>query len=501
VAMDGNGDGPRGAPGRDAWSGDTGLLGPVWAGTAGADLLGDAAWVAAMVEVEVALARAQASLGLIPASAVGPIAAAAGTGLPADRLAAAARRVANPVLALVTALTAAVARIDRDAAQYVHRGSTSQDILDSAGMLLSYRALARVETDLGRVSEALARLAQRHRDTAMAGRTLTQHAVPITFGLKAAGWLAGVLDAIDRVRLVRVRLPVQLGGAAGTLSAFHEYARSAGSAVPDDRAAVVRLIGVLAAQLQLAEPEAPWHTRRTPLADIGWAAVVSTGALGKFAIDVLGMSRTEVDEVSEPAGPSQGASSAMPQKRNPVLATLIASAARQVPAHALLLGQCLLAEDERSAGGWQAEWEPLRQALRLTIGAASTAAELAEGLTVHPDRLGRNLALTGGRIVAERLSAALAPVLGRDAVEDMLARTARDAVEHGRSFADLLAAAPELAHLSQGGTASAGEPSLRDLLDPGQYLGVAAELVDRVLSRARDTRRGGRAPAAPSGGE
>ena len=359
-------------------SSDTGLLSLVWPGSGMDTLLADDAWVVAMLAVEVALARAQADLGVVPASAVEPIAEAVRSArIDTGDLALRARGSANPVVELVRELTAAVAAVDPAAAEYVHRGSTSQDILDSAAMLLASRALLAIDADLTRVADALAALADEHRHTPMAARTLTQHAVPTTFGLKAAGWLTLVLDASDRVRQVRSALPVQLGGAAGTLAAYVEYARAAGVDPVGHAAALTTRV---AAELGLRAPAAPWHTQRTPLADLGWVVVVVTGALGKLASDVLGAARTEVGEVAEPAGEGSGVSSAMPQKRNPVLATLLMSAARQAPGYAAMLGQSMLAEDERSPGGWQSEWQPLREGLRLAGGAARTAAELVEGL-------------------------------------------------------------------------------------------------------------------------
>ncbi|MFG2193638.1 adenylosuccinate lyase family protein [Streptomyces sp. NPDC048639] len=454
---------------------DAGLLSPVWAGTG--DPLCDEEWVAAMLEVEVALARCQARLAVIPKSAVGPIeSVVASSPVEVTELARRARGSANPVVELVRMLTQAVAGADPEAAEYVHRGSTSQDILDSAAMLLAARTLAGIDVDLSRAAAALARLAEDHARTPMAGRTLTQHAVPVTFGLKAAGWLTLVLDASDRVRQVRASLPAQLGGAAGTLAAYVEYARVAGLR-PQGHAA--ELTAAFAAELGLREPVSPWHTVRTPLADLGWAVVAVTGGLGKFATDVLGMSRTEVGEVAEPAVEGSGVSSAMPQKRNPVLATLIVSAARQAPAYASMLGQSLLAEDERSPGGWQSEWQPLREGLRLAAGAASTAAELAEGLTVFPERLLHNLRLTGGAVVSERLNAALAPLLGKADAKRLLGEVAREAVTTHRPFEEVLAASPELADRFTDGTA------LPDLLDPANYLGAADECVTRVLHRHR----------------
>lgn len=450
---------------------DAGLLAPTWAGTPVEALVDDRAWLRAMLAVEAALARAQASLGLVPADAARVITKAAlADDLDVVDLARKARGGANPVVAFVSAFTAVVAEHDPVAAEYVHRGSTSQDILDSAAMLITAKVLAAVAADLDRVAGALAALARRHRDTPMAGRTLTQQAVPITFGLKAATWLQLVRDAQDRVRaLLEHGLPAELGGAAGTLAAYQEYGEiDAADGWPDGATA---LIAPFARELGLAEPVLPWHTVRTPIADTGAVLAFVTGALGKFALDVQTLSRTEIGEVLEPADTGRGESSAMPQKRNPVLATLIVTAARQVPAHALVLAQSMLAEDERPAGAWHAEWQPLREALRLTGGAAHTAAELAEGLIVLPEKMAANLALTGGAIVSERLNVALAPRLGKATAKKLLATVTRQAAETGRDFADVLAEAlPDFTDLDA-------------LLDPAGYTGAAAALVDRALNR------------------
>jgi 3-carboxy-cis,cis-muconate cycloisomerase len=449
---------------------DTGLLSPVWPGSGADTLLADQAWVEAMLSFEVALAHTQATLGVIPADAAGAIErAATAVRIDVTDLALRARGSANPVVELVRELTSAVAG---GAAEYVHRGATSQDVLDSAAMLLAARALRQVDVDLSRVADALARLADEHRHTPMAGRTLTQHAVPTTFGLKAAGWLTLVLDATERLR--RTVLPVQVGGAAGTLAAYLEYARAAG--VPAEGHAA-RLTQGVAAELGLSVPAAPWHTQRTPIVDLGAVCAVVTGALGKLALDVLGGSRTEVGEVAEPAGEGSGLSSAMPQKRNPVLATLLVSAARQAPGYAAMLAQSMLAEDERSPGGWQSEWQPLREVLRLAVGAAHTAVELADGLSVVRDRIATNLAAGGGTIVSERLNVVLAPVLGKAAAKSLLGRVAARAAAGEGTFAELLKAAPELAD------AFGSARALDELLDPANYLGAADELVDRVLAR------------------
>ncbi|MDG4765023.1 adenylosuccinate lyase family protein [Solwaraspora sp. WMMD406] len=461
---------------------DAGLLSPSWAAAGVHPLLSDEAWVAAMVEVEVALATVQARLGVVPPSAAEAIArTAAATSLDVTAIAHRATGAANPVVVLVQEFTRAVAQTDPSAAEYVHRGGTSQDILDSAAMLLAGRVLDRIDADLVRIAGSLAALAAGHRDTPMAGRTLTQHAAPVTFGLKAAGWLTLVLDAVDRVRRVRAGLPVQLGGAAGTLSAYQAYAGSAGGAGTSGAGHGMTLMAGLAGELGLAEPAAPWHTQRTPLADLGWVASVVTGALGKLAVDVLGMSRTEVGEVAEPTGEDRGVSSAMPQKRNPVLATVIVAAARQVPAYSLVLAQSMLAEDERAAGGWQSEWQPLREVLRLAAGAATAGVELAAGLSVFPQRMAANLNLTGGAIVSERLNVELAPLLGKAVAKKLLARISREAAATGKPFAELLAVAPEL----DGRFADARVAD--ELLDPANYLGAADEIVARVLRRHQYT--------------
>jgi 3-carboxy-cis,cis-muconate cycloisomerase len=319
--------------------------------------------------------------------------------------------------------------------------------MDTATMLVAARTLDLVLADLGRTEQALARLAAEHRDTAMPGRTLTQHAVPTTFGLKAAGWRALVLDARDRTTAVRDSLPAQLGGAAGTLAAFGAYGASDPTGLP---AAYARELGLRA-------PDLPWHTLRTPVADLAGCLAFTAGALGKLAVDVLTLSRTEIAEVAESSG---GGSSAMPHKSNPVRSTLIASAARRAPQLAATLYGSLAAEDERPAGAWHAEWEPLRDLLRLVGGAARDAVELAEGLRVRPDVMREHLDLTHGLIVSERLSAELAPVLGRARAKELLTRLAAE----GRPLAE----APELADVD---------------LDPTHYTGSAGALTDRALER------------------
>jgi 3-carboxy-cis,cis-muconate cycloisomerase len=458
---------------------DAGLLSPVRAGTPVEAATTDEAWLQAMLDAEAALARAQASLGTLPADAAAAITAAARADrLDVRALARAARETANPVVGLVAAFTAVVAADDPAAAEYVHRGSTSQDILDTGAMLVAARALDIVLGDLRRTADALAALAAAHRDTPQAGRTLALHAVPTTFGLKAAGWRRLVLDSADRLaRVRRDGLPVSLGGAAGTLAGYLQYAELDGPDGPFDPAGYTeRLIEAYAAETGLARPELPWHALRTPLADLGAALAHTAASLGKIAADVQVMSRTEIGEAHEPGPAGRGASSAMPHKRNPVLATLIRSAAHQVPLLATGLTQCLTTEDERSAGAWHAEWLLLRECLRLAGGAAHTAVELAEGLTVHPRRMRDNLALTGGALVSERIAAVLAPRIGKADARRLLTRASAQAGEEGRTLGSVLAELPELQGVF-------GPDELAALLDPTQYTGAAGPLVDRALKR------------------
>lgn len=437
--------------------GDAGLLGPGWAGSAAASATGDGAWLRALLDAEAALTRAQAALGLAPAEAAAAVTEAAEPGrFDVGALAERARAGGNPVIPLVADLVKAVGA---EYGPYVHRGATSQDIMDTATMLVAARTLDLVLADLGRTEQALARLAAEHRDTPMPGRTLTQHAVPTTFGLKAAGWRSLVLDARDRMARVLESLPAQLGGAAGTLAAFGAYGAEHVEELPE----------AYARELRLAAPALPWHTLRTPIADLAGCLAFTAGALGKVAVDVLTLSRTEIGELSEGSG---GGSSAMPHKANPVRSTLVAAAARRAPQLAAVLYGSLVAEDERPAGAWHAEWEPLRDLLRAVGGAARDAAELTEGLRVRPEAMRRNLGLSRGLIVSERLSAELAPLLGRDRAKELLTELARRTHTEQRTLGELLAEVPELKDVD-----------LDDPTDPAHYTGCAGALTDRALER------------------
>ena len=328
--------------------------------------------------------------------------------------------------------------------------------MDTAAMLVAKRTLGHVLGDLERVAGACAAQAREHRDTPMAGRTLLQHAVPTTFGLKAAGWLVAVLEAARRLEQLRRGLPAQLGGAAGTLSAL-------GS----DGLEVQRLY---ARELELVEPPLPWHTNRVPVAELGAALDVAAGALAKIGLDLVLLAQTEVAEVRE--GGEGGGSSTMPQKRNPTGAVATRACAALARAGALVLTGALPQEHERAAGAWQAEWEALCAALAYTGAAAAALASALEGLEVDAARMRANLELTGGQIAAERLALILTDTLGRTEARELVRAASLRAAATGRSLAD------ELLADDTGLTAA----EVAAALDPATYLGSAGAFVDRALA-------------------
>lgn len=439
---------------------DGGLLSPV---TVGHDaLVADAAVLAALIEAEAALTRAWARVGTAP-DAVAAAVSEALTGDPdwpsAGPIVTAAVAGGNPVIPLVRA---ARERVPVEVRVWVHRGATSQDILDTALMTTSRTAGAQIVRSLGRVETALAALARAHRDDVSAARTLTQHAVPTTLGARTASWLRGVTRA--RVRLAEVldTLPAQLGGAGGTLASFVEIGGAdAAAALP----------AAFADEVGLAAPDAPWHVERWPVTELGDALVQAIDALGRLAGDVATGSRTEIGEFAEGAG---GGSSAMPQKQNPAASVLVRSAALRAPQLAATLHlAAALAVDERPDGAWHAEWPTLRELLRLALGASASAATLAEGLRARPERAAEILR-ADPLIVAERLSIVLAPVLGADEITRIVSAAGAGG-DLRRLVIDALEAAvdrsPGAPHPSDGVDA---------LLDPANYTGAAAALVDRA---------------------
>jgi 3-carboxy-cis,cis-muconate cycloisomerase len=407
------------------------------------------AWLQAMLDTEAALARALERAGLAADGAGAAVTAVAkAPNFDLAELGRQATRTGNPVPALVRALHA---MLPGPAAAAVHHGATSQDIIDTAMMLLAKTALDSALGSLSEAAAAAARLAAEHRDTVMLGRTLLQQAVPVTFGLVAAGWLTSLDEARLRLAAVRrERLAVQFGGAAGTLAPL-------GRAGPG-------VAALLAGELGLAEPVLPWHTGRLRVVELAAALAGVCAAAGKVARDVTLLAQPELGEVRE--GGSGGGSSTMPHKRNPVAAVAILGCTRQAPGLLATLTAAAEQEHQRAAGAWHAEWQPLAALLRLTGSAASWCAGLLAGLTVDAAAMRASLDAAGGLPLAEHVAALLAPKLGRPAAHDLVASAAAG----GRSLRDVL--------LGAGLTASEADTAL----DPAGYLGAAGEFVDRALA-------------------
>jgi 3-carboxy-cis,cis-muconate cycloisomerase len=357
----------------------------------------------------------------------------------------------------------------------VHRGATTQDITDTAAMLLAARAIDGIEADLASAADHAARLAAAHAGTVMAGRTLLQQAVPVTFGLVAACWLAALDDA--RRELARVRatgLAVQLGGAAGTLASLAD----AGPAVT----------ALLADELGLAEPLLPWHTDRQRILRLAAALAGTCGVLGKIARDVTLLSQSEVGEVAENAGePGRGGSSAMPHKRNPVASVVILGCTRRVPGLLATLAAAAEQELQRAAGGWHAEWETWSDLLRLTGSAAAWSADLLAGLSVDATRMRANLDAAGGLPLAEHVAAVLAPALGRLAAHDLVREAAGRAAQRGISLPAAMLEDPAAAAALA--SAGIGRAELEAAIEPAGYLGASAEFVRRALAAHDDAGR------------
>jgi 3-carboxy-cis,cis-muconate cycloisomerase len=418
--------------------------------------LSDRAWLQAMLDAERALATSEAGLGVIPDEAAAAIALACRAELyDADAIAVDARRVGNPAEALVRAMRL---RVGGDAAAFIHHGATSQDIVDTAAMLIAQRALDLVLDDVDGVAAECARLARTHRDTPMVARTLLQQALPTTFGLKAAGWLVGVVESRRLVRASRDRLALQLGGAAGTLASLGD----AGPAV----------IAAMARELGLSEPVLPWHTTRGRVAEIGFALAGVSGSLAKIALDIVLLAQTEVAEAAESRAGGRGGSSTLPHKRNPVGSTLTLACARRVQAHAGLLAASLPQEHERASGAWHAEWEALNGVLAHGAGAARSLRDVLDGLDIDTAQMRRNLDLTRGLIMAERLQQLLAERLGRELAAEIVAAAAARSAGAGATFGDELAEDPRMPLRAD---------ELASALDYATYLGSAGMFVDRAL--------------------
>ena len=421
----------------------------------------------AMLDVEVALAAAEADAGVVPASCVAPIQAAARAELyDPDRLAAEATETGNPVIPVVRHLTARVAESDAQAARFVHWGATSQDILDT-GLVLQLRAAVPGAIDhLARGVGAAAAHAQRHRDATMAGRTWLQQATPITFGLKAAGWA----DALDRARrrlqsALDDALVLQFGGATGTLASLG----SQGLAVTDR----------LAAWLELPVPDIPWHAHRDRFAQLAAALGIAAGTAGKIGRDIALLAQTEVGEAAEAGAPGRGGSSTMPQKQNPVAASVALAAAGRAPGLVATMLAAMVQEHERGLGGWQVEWDTLPDLVICAASGARAAADALDGLQVDTDRMRANAEASGGLLLAESIAMTLAESIGKHDAHACVAAACRRAAAEGRPLGDVLGDDPLVTrHLDRA--------EIARRLSPDNYLGATRDYIDRVLTRVGD---------------
>ncbi|OWJ68840.1 class-II fumarase/aspartase family protein [Inquilinus limosus] len=419
----------------------------------------DEALVGRYLEAEAALARAQARSGVVPAEAAGAIdAASRSIVVDYETLRRETEIVGYPILPLVHQLAEAAG----EAGRYVHWGATTQDIMDTANVLQIRAALQIVDRDLRELRAVLAGMAKQYRDTPMAGRTHLQQALPVTFGYKAAVWLSSIDRHIERLEQALPRVLVgEFSGAAGTLASI-----GAGG---------LEMQGLFCEELGLGRPSITWHVARDGIAEAVTLLGLVTGTLGKIATDVMMMSATEFGEVSEPFVPGRGASSTMPQKRNPISSELMLAAAKAVRQHVATMLDGMIHDFERATGPWHLEWVSLPESFLLTAAALANAKFMLAGLVVHEDRMRANLGLTHGLIVAEAVMMAAAPRLGRQHAHDVVYEACRKAIEVGGDLAEILAGVPEVVE------ALGGVEAVRRHCDPSNYLGLCGEMVDRVL--------------------
>ncbi len=434
-----------------------GLFAPIFVSDGILAATGEGAWLQALLDAEAALAEAEADCEVIPRAAAEAISAIC----QADRfdpaaLGRAARPDGNPVIPLVAALRDAVPEWARG---WVHWGATSQDILDTGAMLVAERAVTLIDADLARGTGTCAALARAHAGTVMAGRTLLQQALPISFGLKAAGWLAGADDARAHLARARSRLAVQLGGAAGTLA-------SLGSSGP-------AVVHAFARRLELAEPVLPWHTARQRVADLAGALGTVAGTAAKICHDVVLLAQNEVGELTDAVS---GRSSTLPNKRNPATAVSVVAASRRAHALVPVLLAALVAEHERAVGAWQAEWESLSELLALAGGAAAGAANVVATLEVHPAAMAANLDASGGVLLAERVVLTVGALTGDQAgARQAVNRAVAEAARPTAGFAEALLRDPLVSSVLS-------RSQIDELLDPAGYLGASAIWIERALA-------------------
>ncbi|MFC7401294.1 lyase family protein [Citricoccus sp. GCM10030269] len=466
---------------------DAGLLDPLSSGTEVAVQSSDAGYLRQLLEVEAAWTAVLADHGLV---APEHARAAAEATDPAQydliELAHAGQSGGNPLIPALKALRSRAG----DAAQAIHIGATSQDIMDTAMMRMAGEVSATILADVRAAVGSLADLATEHRVTPMVARSLTQHSLPSTFGLRAAGWMSALVEAGRRLEAATAELPIQWGGAAGTMAALSSrVAKAHTNGTLDAGTDTFALVEDLAARLGLAAPAGPWQTNRMPVTGVAAALADVVAACGKIANDVLISARIENGELGEPQAPGRGGSSAMPHKQNPVLSVMIHAGALGAPSTlAQVLTAAGAANEERPDGAWHAEWPALRQLMRTAGGAAARTAELVSGLRVNTERMNENLHRVGPLLVSERLMAELAPVLEEQAGGDPGSGKARLQAIVDRSLVGSQGPEddPDFRTLLRDALPdSVTDTELDELLDPANYTGEAATLVDRLVSDAR----------------
>ena len=443
------------------------LLAPMFSSTAMRALCGDRATLQFMLDFEAALAHAEAAVGIVPANCAETIAAACNaSAFDLAGLAEAATRSGNLAIPLVKALTAEVARANKDAAGFVHWGATSQDVIDTATMLMLRAGIDALRADIDRAITGFARLARQHRNTAVVARTWLQHALPMPFGLKLAEYAAALHRSRDRLLHLRTHtLALQFGGAAGTLAALGDR----GWHVAEKLSEI----------LKLPLPEAPWHSHRDRIAEAAAVLAIIAGTCGKIARDVQLMMQTDVAEAFEPSGEGRGGSSTMPHKRNPVAAASAIAAATMAPNLAATIFAAQIGDHERSAGPWHAEWPTLPNLLLVTSGALAATVDIAEGLEVDAARMRSNLDATGGLIMAEAVAFALAEKIGKQEAHHLVEAASKKAVAEKKNLRAVLEQDPKITvHLDAG--------RIAQLLEPMGYQGVSQTLIDRLLASLED---------------
>lgn len=426
------------------------------------EVFSDRTLIARYIQVEIALAKAEARCGVIPAEAAEQIAARCSIdALDFELLRRETDNVGYPILPLVHQLVKQCGAAGR----YIHWGATTQDIMDTADVLRVRAGLDVIEAEIGALRQILAELATKHRDTPMAGRTHLQQALPVTFGYKAAIWLAMFDRHAERLRQLRPRVLVgEFAGAAGTLASLGERGLEVQQAFCEE--------------LGLGVPVTTWHVARDGFAEVVNFLGLVTGSLGKIAYDIMLMASTEFGEVYEPFVKGRGASSTMPQKRNPISSELMLAASKGVRQHAGLMLDAMIHDLERATGPWHAEWMAIPESFVLTAGSLHQAKFALGGLIVDEARMRQNLALSKGLIVAEAVMMGLAPFTGRDEAHDLVYDVCREVNEQGGTLADALARHPEVTrHLDRA--------AIDRLTDPANYLGMAPQMVDRAVAASR----------------